>query len=61
MVQNLRGFRKLLRVPDMPRAKRAKNAKFGNRFLFFAVFARDIPNFGCSLAITATSRWRGQT
>jgi hypothetical protein len=30
----------------MPRAKRAKDAKFGNQFIFFApfaFFARDIP------------------
>ena len=35
------------------RAKRAKDAKFGNLFLFFATFAffaRDIPNFGCGCA-----------
>jgi len=42
----------------MPRAKRAKNAKFGNRFFFFATiacFARDIPNFGCGCAALGAS------
>jgi hypothetical protein len=55
MLQYLRGSRT---SSDIPRAKRAKNAKFGNQFLFFApfafpstmlrtCFARDIPKFGC--------------
>jgi hypothetical protein len=40
-------------VSDMPRAKRAKDAKFGKEFLFFATFAffaRDIPSLGCGSA-----------
>jgi hypothetical protein len=42
----------------MPRAKRAKDAKFGNQFIFFApfaFFARDIPNFGCGFAALGPS------
>jgi hypothetical protein len=42
----------------MPRAKRAKDAKFGNVLLFFApfaFFARDIPNFGCGWAALGPS------
>jgi hypothetical protein len=38
---------------DMPRAKRAKDAKFRKSIIFFAPlasFARDIPNFGCGYA-----------
>ena len=34
----------------MPRAKRAKDAKFGNLIIFFAtsaLFARDIPSLDC--------------
>jgi hypothetical protein len=43
MLQNLRGSRT---SSEIPRAKRAKVAKVGNQFLFFAPFAiiaRDIP------------------
>jgi hypothetical protein len=43
---------------DMPRAKLAKDAKFGNQYLFFApfaFFARDIPNFGCGVAALCSS------
>jgi hypothetical protein len=55
---NFRGLRKFFesRRPSdshTPRAKNAKDAKFGNQFLFFAPFAsfaRDIPNFGCGSA-----------
>jgi len=38
--ENLRGLRT---SSEIPRAKRAKDAKLGNQFLFFAPFARDIP------------------
>jgi hypothetical protein len=49
--QNLRGLRKfsaarILSNSEIPRAKHAKNAKFGNlilSFAAFAFFARDIP------------------
>ena len=61
---NFRGLRKFLGIrtssdSDMPRAKRAKDAKFGDiYFLFFATFAffaRDIPNFGCGSAALGPS------
>ena len=42
MLQNLRGLRK---SSEIPRARHAKDGKFGNLFFFaaFAVFARDHP------------------